>query len=62
MPKALLIVVVVLALGAGGVVAYAAVTQPDSFRVSRSATIDAPPEKLIGILTDLRRGAEWSPF
>jgi hypothetical protein len=62
MLKALLIIVVILAAGIGGVVAYAAITQPDKFRVQRSATIDAPPEKLIGILTDLRRGAEWSPY
>ncbi|MFZ5693190.1 MAG: SRPBCC family protein [Pseudomonadota bacterium] len=62
MLKALLIVVLVAALGIGGVIAYAAVAQPDTFRIERSATINAPPEKLAGILTDLRRGAEWSPY
>jgi hypothetical protein len=62
MLKAVLIVVAVLALGVGGVVAYAAATQPDTFRVQRTATINAPSEKLVGILTDLRRGAEWSPY
>lgn len=62
MLKALLIIVAVLAVALGGVVAYAAISQPDSFRVQRTTTIDAPPEKLIGILTDLRRGAEWSPY
>jgi hypothetical protein len=62
MLRILLIIIVILAVGAGGVVAYAALTQPDSFHVARSASIDAPPEKLLGILTDLRRGAEWSPY
>lgn len=62
MLKALLIIVAVLAVALGGVVAYAAISQPDSFRVQRTTIIDAPPEKLIGILTDLRRGAEWSPY
>ncbi len=62
MLKVLLIVIVVLAMGVAGVVGYAVATQPDTFRVQRTATIDAPPEKLVGILSDLRRGAEWSPY
>ncbi|MGV3633789.1 MAG: SRPBCC family protein [Pseudorhodoplanes sp.] len=62
MLKAVLIIVAVLVLGAASVVAYAAVTQPDTFRVQRVATINAPAEKLVGILSDLRRGAEWSPY
>ena len=52
----------VLAIGVAGLVAYAATTQPDSFRVQRAITINAPSEKLVGILSDLRRGAEWSPY
>jgi hypothetical protein len=62
MLKTILIIVIVLAVGVAGLVAYAAVTQPDTFRVQRAATINAPAEKLTGILTDLRRGAEWSPY
>ncbi len=62
MLRALLIIVVILAVGIAGVVAYAAATQPDTFRVERTATISAPPEKLVTILSDLRRGAEWSPY
>lgn len=62
MLKILLIIIVVLAVGVIGVVGYAVATQPDTFRVQRTATIDAPPEKLVGILSDLRRGAEWSPY
>jgi hypothetical protein len=62
MLKISLIVLAVLAIGLAGVVAYAAATQPDTFRVQRAMTIEAPPEKLVGILSDLRRGAEWSPY
>jgi hypothetical protein len=62
MLRILLIIVIVLAVGVAGVVGYAAVTQPDTFRVERAMKIDAPPEKLVGILSDLRRGAEWSPY
>lgn len=62
MLKAILIVVAVLAAGVVGLVAYAAMTQPDTFRVQRAMTINAPAEKLVGILSDLRRGAEWSPY
>ena len=62
MLKKILIVLGVLAVCLAGVVAYAAATQPDTFRVQRAMTIAAPPEKLVGILSDLKRGAEWSPY
>jgi hypothetical protein len=62
MLKILGIIVGVLLLAAGGIAAYAAVTQPDSFRVSRSLDISAPPEKIYPILTDFRRSGEWSPY
>ena len=62
MLKTILIILAVLAVGVAAVVAYAAVSQPDTFRVQRAMTIDAPPEKLVGILSDLRRGGEWSPY
>jgi hypothetical protein len=62
MLKMILIVIAVLAVGVAGVVGYAVATQPDTFRVQRTATIEAQPEKLVGILSDLRRGAEWSPY
>ncbi|MET0279483.1 MAG: SRPBCC family protein [Pseudorhodoplanes sp.] len=44
-----------------GILIYAS-TLPDTFRVERSAMIHAPSGTLYSILTDLRRGAEWSPF
>jgi hypothetical protein len=62
MLKTILIIVAVLAVGVVGLVVYAAMTQPDTFRVQRAMTINAPAEKLVGILSDLRRGGEWSPY
>ena len=51
----------VLAVAIAGLLLYAS-TQPDTFRVQRAMIINAPAEKIYAILTDLRRGAEWSPY
>jgi uncharacterized protein YndB with AHSA1/START domain len=40
---------------------YAA-TQPATFRLSRSATIAAPPEKVFALINDLRQFNTWNPF
>lgn len=55
----ILLLVVVIALA--GVLALASV-QPDDFRVQRSARIDAPPEKVYGLIEDLHRWSAWSPW
>ncbi len=62
MLRALFIVVAVLVFGIAGLVLYATMTQPDTFRVERAMTIKAPAEKIFAIVTDLRRGVEWSPY
>ncbi|MET0279484.1 MAG: SRPBCC family protein [Pseudorhodoplanes sp.] len=62
MLRAFFIVVAVLILAVIGVVVYALATQPDTFRVERAININAPTDKIYGIVTDLRRGAEWSPY
>ncbi len=36
--------------------------QPSSYSVQRSTTIEAPPEVVYGILSDLNRFESWSPF
>jgi len=36
--------------------------KPDSFRVERSATILAPPEKVFAYINDLHSWAAWSPW
>lgn len=56
-----LIVVAVIAVLVIGIL-VAASMRPDTFRVERSAAINAPAGTLHSILTDLRRGVEWSPF
>jgi uncharacterized protein YndB with AHSA1/START domain len=41
--------------------AYAA-TRPDTFRVERSTSIKAPPEKIFALINDLHRWVDWSPY
>jgi uncharacterized protein YndB with AHSA1/START domain len=56
--KKILIVVVVLI---AGILIYAA-TQPDTFHVERSTSIAAPPEKVMGYITDFHQWGTWSPW
>ncbi len=58
MLKTISIVVVVLL---GALLAFAA-TKPDTFRVQRSASIKAPPEKIFPLINDLRSWGAWSPW
>ncbi len=44
-----------------GILIYAA-TRPDSFRVQRSISIKAPPEKVFALINDLRDWSKWSPY
>jgi len=55
------IVISVVVAGIAGVLAFAA-TKPDTFRVQRAASIEAPPEKIFPLLNDLRSFATWSPY
>ncbi len=40
---------------------YAA-TKPDTFRVYRSASIKAPPEKIFPLINDFHAWTKWSPY
>lgn len=51
----------VIALLIAGVLVYAA-TRPDSFRVERTARIEAPPDKVFPLVNDLRAWNSWSPY
>ena len=53
---ALVLVVLVLAL-----LAFAA-SRPDNFRVERTTTVNAPPEKIFALLNDFRHWPAWSPW
>jgi len=51
--------VVVLAIA---VLLVFAATRPDTFRVERTARIDAPAEKIFPLIDDFHRWGAWSPY
>ena len=53
---ALIIVILIAAL-----LGYAA-TKPPTFRMERSTSIDAPPEKIFPFINDFHRWTAWSPW
>jgi len=55
MIKIIAIAVVVLV---AALLVYAA-TRPDTFRVERTATIKATPERIFPYLSDFRKGEAW---
>jgi hypothetical protein len=59
--KIAIAVVVLLLVGIGAVLAFAA-TKPDIFRLQRSASINAPPDKIFPIISDFRNWGLWSPW
>ena len=61
MLKTFAYVAVALAVVAAGILIYAA-TRPDSFRVQRSASIKAPPDKIFPLINDLHAWSAWSPY
>ncbi|MEY4911034.1 MAG: hypothetical protein RL761_697 [Pseudomonadota bacterium] len=61
MLKTIIIIIIIIALIIAAVLIYAA-TKPDTFRIERSATIKASPEKISAYLTDFKQWAIWSPW
>jgi uncharacterized protein YndB with AHSA1/START domain len=61
MLKVLGIVAAVVVVLVAGILVYAA-TKPDSFRVQRTASIKAPPDKIFLLINDLKAWAAWSPY
>lgn len=61
MLKTLAYVAVALVVVVVGILIYAA-TRPDTFRVQRSATIKAPPDKIFALINDLHGWNAWSPY
>lgn len=51
-----------IVVGALVAVLLFAATRPDSFRVERSITVQAPPDKVFALINDFRRWPEWSPW
>ena len=48
-------------LGIAGVLIYAA-TLPKAYSVSRSTSIDAPPERIFQLINDFHQWGSWSPY
>lgn len=55
-----IVVYVVIALIA--IVLGLAATKPDTFAVQRSASMQAAPEKVVGLIDDFHQWASWSPW
>ena len=62
MIKTILLSVTGLLVLAIAIVAAIASQRPDTFRVSRSASIAAPPDKLFALINDVREFNSWSPY
>jgi uncharacterized protein YndB with AHSA1/START domain len=43
------------------VLVYAA-TRPDTFRIARTTTINAPPDRIFAFIGDFRKWPAWSPY
>jgi hypothetical protein len=59
--NAMLVILLVLVIALAGLFFYAA-SQPDTFTVSRTATINAAPEKIFPFLNDFNMWGRWSPY
>jgi hypothetical protein len=44
-----------------GVLIYAG-TRPDAFRVQRTASIQAPPDRIVAFINDFQSWGAWSPY
>ncbi len=62
MLKNTLLVILGLLVLAVLVIALIASQRPDTFRVSRSATIAAPAEKIFPMINDIRLFDSWNPY
>lgn len=54
-------IIALVALTICGLLIYA-MTQPNTFRVERSTTINAPAEKVFSLINDLTAWENWSPW
>jgi carbon monoxide dehydrogenase subunit G len=55
-------IIAILVVLAVVVVLVLASRKPDHFRVQRSASIDAPPERIFPLINDFHRWGAWSPY
>lgn len=45
-----------------GIIVGLALTKPDSYTVTRTIAIKAPPDKIIGLVSDFHQWGSWSPW
>ena len=57
-----LLTVGLIIAGAIAIVLILAAMKPDSFRVERSISVNAPPEKVFALINDFHRWPAWSPW
>jgi len=62
MLKTILIGVAVVLVVAVAAIVVIAMTKPDTFRVARSTSIKAPPEKIFAFINDFDFWGSWSPY
>lgn len=62
MLKTIAIVVAVLVVLPVAAVLAVAASKPDTFRVQRTASIKAPPEKIFPLINDFDHWGAWSPY
>ncbi|HVI33519.1 SRPBCC family protein [Phenylobacterium sp.] len=61
MRRTLTVIAIMLVAAVAGLFAVAA-TRPDTFRVARSTTIQAPPEAIAAHVNDFHAWRAWSPY
>jgi uncharacterized protein YndB with AHSA1/START domain len=61
MLEAIVIIAIVIAV-AIAIILILAATKPDTFRIERSASINAPAEKIFAVLSDFHQWTGWSPW
>ena len=54
--------IALIAVAAIGLLLIVAATRPDTFRVERTASIKAPPDKLHGLINDMKVFNTWNPY
>ncbi len=57
----IVITAVIVAIAIAGVLVFAA-TKPDTLRVQRSITINAPPQGIFPLIVDFHQWRNWSPY
>ena len=62
MIKTIILIVVALLVVAVAAVLIIAATKPDIFRIQRSITIKAAPDKIFPLINEFRNWASWSPY